>query len=142
MDKHKPGKIRRGRGTISRTFTGIKGMSLPVNALIIIAIAVMALVALGAFFFSVSSGGISDTEAQRLFAVGCARYCKSELYATFQNAYDASKNDQPFIAACTKLGYAPPISKCFEACFNCNLIVTGNDLNQNYDTIVARTTRG
>ncbi len=116
-------------------------MSLPVNALIVIAIAVVALVALGAFFFSASFDGISDAEAQRIFGLGCARYCKSDLYATFQNAYDASRNDPSFIAACTKLGYGPPISKCFEACYNCNLIITEDDLNQNYDTIVARTTR-
>ena len=122
---------------------GNKGMSMPVNVIIVVAIAVMALVALGSFFFLASSGSISDTDAQRVFGLGCAQYCKSDLYQTFQGAYTASQRDKQFVAACTKLGYGDKdhVNRCLQACVNCNLIVTENDLNQGYDNIVAETTR-
>lgn len=120
----------------------MKGLSLSINVIIIIAIAVFVLAAVGVFFTSTFIGGISETEAQRLFANGCARYCQPSLYETFKNAYLASQNDQGFVSACSKLGYGPPINRCFEKCSNCNLKVTENDIAGINDNNVAITTRG
>lgn len=136
-------KFKRNRDAVS-SFGLSKGISLPINALIVIAIAVVALVTLGALFFSSSFSSISSTDTQRVFGLGCARYCKSDLYSTFQGAYEASKNDQQFVAACQKLGYGDQqhVNRCLQACVSCNLIVTETDLNQGYDNLVAQTTRG
>ena len=122
----------------------MKGISLPINIIIIVAIAVIALVSLGAFFFSASSGGISQTDAQRIFGTGCARYCQTDLYSTFKNAYDASRNDPQFVAACNSLGYGDQqhVNRCLEACTNCNLLVTETDQIQGQDKILIQINRG
>ena len=121
-----------------------KGVSMPINLIVVIAIAVVVIVALGAFFFSASIGGISDAEAQRLFANGCTRYCQSDLHSTFQGAYTASQRDTQFVAACTKLKYGDQqhVNRCLESCSNCNLIITQNDINQGLDNLNTLTTRG
>lgn len=126
----------------------VKGISLPINVMIVVAIAVVAIVAIGAFFFSASFGTISDTEAQRVFSTGCARYCQSDLYSTFKGAYDASRSDPQFVAACTRLGYGDNlhVNRCLEACSNCNLDVTREEQERitinNIDNLDALTTRG
>jgi hypothetical protein len=114
------------------------------NLIIILAIGVTVLVALGAFFFSASFGGISEADAQRLFAVGCARYCQSDIYLTFSNAYTASRNDPQFVAACTRLGHGDQqhVNRCLESCGNCNLDISEGDVSQQLDTLNALTTRG
>lgn len=138
-------KIKRTRGIPESSYAyGKKGISLPMNVLIVVAIAVVAVVAIGAFFFSASFGTISDTEAQRVFGTGCVRYCHSDLYSTFKGAYDASRSDSQFVAACVKLGYGDSqhVNRCLEGCTNCNLIVTQDDINQGLDNLNALTTRG
>ena len=118
----------------------MKGVSMSVNIIIIIAVAVLVIASMAAFFLSSSFGGITEAEAQRVFAGGCARYCQPDLYQTFKNAYDASKNDPSFVAACTRLGYGP-INRCLDMCANCNLEVTENDLNQGLGNLDGQTTR-
>ena len=121
----------------------LKGFSLPLNAIIVIAIAAIALAVLGSIFISSSFGGISQADAQRLFAGGCARYCKPDLYQTFAAAYSASQNDPDFLKACTKLGYgdAQHANRCLERCGNCNINVTESDLNRGLDNLNSLTTR-
>ena len=141
------GKILRSHVLLgnSKTFSSkkrdLKGISLPLNAIIIIAIALIALAVLGSIFLSSSFGGISQTESQRVFSSGCTRYCKPSLYQTFAAAYSASQNDPDFMKACTALGYGPPVNKCLERCGNCNLNVTQNDLNRGMDNLNELTTR-
>ena len=121
-----------------------KGVSMPTNLIIVIAIAVVVVVALGTFFFSASFGGISSADAQRSFANGCARYCKSDLHSTLEGAYTASQRDSQFVAACTKLGYGDQqhVNRCLESCSNCNLQVKQTDINQGMDNLILLTTRG
>lgn len=120
----------------------MKGLALSLNAVILVAIAALVLAAFGVFFISASGKGISETEAQRLFAGGCARYCESDLYSTFRNAYLASQNDPGFVAACTRLKYGPPLNRCLERCSNCNLEVTEKDLERGLDNLNAMSSRG
>ena len=123
--------------------TMTKGISLPLNAIIVIAIAVVALAVVGTVFLSSSSGSISQVDAQRIFATGCTRYCKPDLYQTFAAAYSASRNDLDFVKACTKLGYGDEqhVSHCLKGCSNCNINVTQNDLNRGLDNLQLITTR-
>lgn len=120
-----------------------KGFSLSLNAVILIAIAVLVLAALSVFFVTSSLGGLSETEAQRLFAVGCTRYCEADLYGTFRNAYLAAQNDAGFIAACKRLGHGDQQypNRCLERCTNCFTTVEEEDLRTGLDNINAITGR-
>ncbi|MFA4819471.1 MAG: hypothetical protein WC613_00765 [Candidatus Aenigmatarchaeota archaeon] len=111
----------------------MKGISLPMNMIIVVTIAALVLVAFGAFFITTTGGGVSDAEAQRIFAGGCVQYCKPGLYETFTAAYTASQNDPNFIKACTKLGYGDGqnANRCLEKCPGCNVIVDQNDRDAN-----------
>lgn len=122
----------------------MKGVSLSLNAIIVIAMGVVALVSIGFFLLSGSLGQISEAEAQRLFAGGCARYCQPDLYQTFRNAYLASQNDPQFVTACKRLKYGDEqhVNRCLERCSNCNLDVNENDINRGYDNLIALTERG
>ncbi|HLD38909.1 MAG TPA: hypothetical protein VJB05_01190 [archaeon] len=104
----------------------MKGISLPTNMIIIVAIAALVLVAFGAFFLTSTGGGISDADAQRIFAGGCLQYCKPELYSTFQNGYLTSQNDPDFIKACVKLGYSDIWNRCLQNCPGCNVNIDSN----------------
>lgn len=108
------------------------------NLIVILAIAILALASLTAFFFSGSFGQISDAEAQRLFAGGCARYCQPDLYQTFKNAYIASKNDADFVKACERLQYGTKdhVNRCLDRCGNCFLNVTKSDIDSGYDNLL------
>lgn len=121
----------------------MKGLSLSLNAVIIVAIAMLALTSLGWLLLSGSFGQMSEADAQRVFSTGCARYCEPNLYQTFKNAYLASKNDKDFVAACKRLKYGDEqyVNRCFERCANCNLDVTEEDINRGYDNLIALTER-
>ena len=121
----------------------MKGISLPMNAIIIVAIAALVLVAFGAFFITNTGGTMSDADAQRVFAGGCVQYCKPDLYQTFLSAYDAAQNDYNFIIACKKLGYGDSqhVNSCLERCSNCNLNVTRSDIHRPLDNANILSTR-
>jgi len=122
----------------------MKGISLSLNAVVIIGIAVLVIAAMGLFFLSGSGSTISDAEAKRIFYSGCTQYCKADLYETFQGAYTAAYTNPQFIAACVKLGFGSQEfpNRCLENCPNCNLDVTGQDLNRGLDNINPLTSRG
>ena len=122
----------------------MKSVSMSVNIIIIIAVAVLVIASMAAFFLSSSFGGITEAEAQRVFAGGCARYCQPDLYETFRNAYTASQNDHDFVSACERLGYGDGahVNRCFERCSNCFLEVNQDDINRGYDNLIALTERG
>ena len=110
-----------------------KGISLPTNMIIVVVIAALVLVALGAFFITTSGSSMSDAEAQRIFANGCVQYCKPGLYDTFTAAFRASQNDPNFIKACTRLGYGDGqnANRCLEKCPGCNVILDKNERDAN-----------
>ncbi len=116
----------------------MKGLSMSLNLIVIIAIAVLALVSLTAVFFSGSFGQISEAEAQRLFASGCARYCEPDFYGTFRNAYLASQNDPDFVRACERLQYGTKdrVNRCLDRCGNCFLNVTESDIERGYENLL------
>ena len=116
----------------------VKGLSMPLNLIVVIAIAVLALASLTAVFFSGSAGQISDAEAQRIFASGCSRYCIPDFYGTYRNAYVASQNDPDFIRACERLQYGAKehLNRCFDRCGNCFLNVTESDLERGYEDLL------
>lgn len=109
------------------------------NLVVIIAVAVLVLAALAAFFLTSSFGQISETEAQRLFAVGCTRYCEADLYGTFRNAYLSAQNDAGFIAACKRLGHGDQQwpNRCLGNCTNCYTKIEEGDLRTGLDNINA-----
>jgi len=120
-----------------------KGLAISLNVVIVVAIGLLTLASLSMFFFTGSFGQISEADAQRLFSSGCARYCQPDLYQTFRNAYTASQNDPDFVAACERLNYGDRdhVNRCFERCANCNLDVNENDINAEYDNLLALTER-
>lgn len=125
----------------------MKGQELPMNMIVVVAIAVVALLALGAFLFSGSLSNFNAAEAQRVFATGCTQYCSSDLYGTLQNAYQASQNNPDFVKACVNLGYIKStetmyMNRCLDKCGNCNLDVGTTDTAAGFDSLVAKTTRG
>jgi hypothetical protein len=124
----------------------MKGFAIALNLVVVIAIAVIVIAAIGVFFMSSSFQTVSSTEAQRIFASGCTRYCSSSLYDTFRNAYLASQNDQQFIGACVALGFmdrgSTLVNRCLEKCGNCNLEVTQGDVESGYDYIDTLSSRG
>jgi flagellar basal body-associated protein FliL len=122
----------------------MKGISLSVNLIVVLGIVVLVLAAVLAFFFSGSFGQISQAEAQRVFAAGCARYCEPNLYATFKNAYDASRNDPSFVNACVALKYGDKdhVNKCLGECSNCNLDVQEAEIQSGLENLNTMTTRG
>lgn len=119
----------------------MRGLAVSLNVIIVVAIGVLALASLSLFFFTGSFNQISEAEAQRLFSSGCARYCQSDLYETFRNAYVASQNDPDFVGACERLNYGDKahVNRCFERCSNCNLDVNEGDISRGYDNLLALT---
>ncbi len=122
----------------------MKGLEIPLNMIIVIAIALIVIASVSVFFMSSSFQTVSSTDAQRVFANGCTRYCTSSLYDTFRNAYEASQNDQEFIKACVSLGYmsGTMVNQCLEKCTNCNMDVTTDDIESGLDYAGALTDRG
>ena len=116
-----------------------KGVSFSLNLVVILGISILVLVTLGLFFASSSFGQMSEADAQRIFSNGCARYCQSDLDATFDGIYNIEQNDPNFVSACLKLRYgdAVHISRCLEKCSNCNLNVNTNDLDRRMNNIDA-----
>lgn len=115
-----------------------KGLAMSLNLIVIIAIAVLVLVSLTAVFFSGSFGQISEAEAQRIFSVGCSKYCEPDFYGTFRNAYLASQNDADFVRACERLQYGTKdhVNRCLDRCGNCFLNVTESDIERGYDDLL------
>lgn len=118
-----------------------KGLAISLNVVIVLAITILVLASISAFFFTSSFGQISEAEAQRIFSSGCVRYCEPDLYKTFTNAYMASRNDPSFVMACERLGYgdASHVNRCLERCSNCNLNINEQDIGQQHDQLLALT---
>src|SRR3989338_1755987 len=112
----------------------MKGLALSLNVIIVVSIGVLTLVSVVAMFFTGTFGRISEADAQRIFSIGCARYCQPDLYETFVNAYDASQNDPNFVRACERLDYGDSdhVNRCLKRCSNCNLDVGEEDINRGH----------
>jgi len=55
-----------------------KGLSLPINTIVIIAIAVLVLVVVSSFFLQSSGEQMSQIDALKVFSSGCEHYCKGK----------------------------------------------------------------
>ncbi len=88
--------------------------------LLIMAAAVIGAVAI--FLITNSSSSMSSTEAQRIFASGCMKYCTGDEYEIKKNAFMASQNDVAFVGTCIRLGYmksGEDLLNCLKKCANC-----------------------
>ena len=112
----------------------MKGISLPVNAVVVIGLAVLVLVAVAAFFTTGSGGQLSELDARREFTVGCQNFCESapENYAL---AARLPTEHKKFYAACQRLynvGDYP--NRCLEQC-GCDMNMTEQDLQANRERL-------
>lgn len=94
----------------------MKGITIPITAVVVIVLAVMILVILSMFFITSAATQMNRVEAEQVFAIGCNTFCKDA-----QDQYDCAGDaaaiyDSPmstefadkFIRACNILGYTPP----------------------------------
>jgi len=110
----------------------MKGITLPVNMVVITAIVVLVLVVV-VFFFTASSGkGITDVEARKIFFETCSQLdCGTpqdvcmEMFGQIPG-HDAAFYDR-FYKACNVLygGDAGKSHVCFAACGNCVKLTDG-----------------
>ncbi len=119
----------------------MKGLAMPMNMIVIIAIAVLAVVAVGAFFMLSSGGTISDTQSYTVFSNGCTQYCKPTLYETFKALNTASETNPAFAKACVNLGYVQQgevnlEARCLKRCLGCSMDVSEEELRGNLDELV------
>ena len=117
-----------------------KGMSLPINILVLVIIIVIILVTMIAIFIGTSSQNINTTDANKIFAQGCQKYCSStSIDETYLSSYEITQNDKEFLTACISLGYGTteyPI-KCLDTC-GCDTTVTREDINRRLQQLITK----
>lgn len=107
----------------------MKGIALPVQTIVIMALAVIVLVGVGAFFATQSTSGISRADAARIFSTGCQTLC-ADTIAENQALALALKNGEhaDFLDACAVMGVPDARDlpgRCLDACNNCQYAETG-----------------
>src|SRR3989344_2980167 len=117
-----------------------KGLALPVNILVIMIIVVIVLVTLIAVFIGTSGQNINTTDANKIFAQGCQKYCSSaSLDEAYLSSYEIAQNDKTFLNACISLGYGTteyPI-KCLDTC-GCDTTATREDINRRMQQLITK----
>jgi hypothetical protein len=84
----------------------MKGISMPINAVIIIALAAIVLLVIGSFFLSGTGPSMTKIKAREVFENGCPKYACS-LDTTVETTFD-----QKFIDACKTLyGIEPTVDE-------------------------------
>ena len=101
----------------------MKGISLPVNMIVILAIVILLLLVVGSFFMSGMAGSMSQADAIQAFSDGCRNYCGECTTISNMDEYhrnvpgaDITENQKKFIQACETLGYISPgqgVGNCF-----------------------------
>jgi len=130
----------------------MKGISLPINVIVIIAVTVLVLVSVALFFSTQAVSGMTSTEAQGTFDRGCVSYCSgsSDGFDTAANicgrqhiGLESNTASDKFLKACQTLGYVSQIEasefcyKCLESCANdCNLDTSPEQITQDIENIV------
>jgi len=113
----------------------VKGLSLPINMVVIVGIVVLVLVVVGVFFLTSTGGQLSQAEAQQVFAQGCNTFCQSDpcgnafRISQYAKAYSSSTEfHHRFAQACAALSYAPTADlnldqakQCLIACGSCEV---------------------
>ena len=112
----------------------MKGISLPINTIVIISIVLLVLLVVAAFFSTNVVDQMSEADALRIWNEGCMKYCNScenfiaancdarnsdkEAYANCRTEPDIAE----FAEACKTLGYISSegnVDDCFITCGNC-----------------------
>lgn len=101
-----------------------KGLELPVNAIIFIAVAVIVLVSVGSFFFNFFSD--SSVDAKKLFAEGCASL-RSFHGCDHAQINSISVEGTSFGYVCGRSGYSDT-AQCAKAC-GCSVEGSGESLS-------------
>lgn len=110
----------------------MNGLSVSLNLIIVVAIAVLIIAVFSVLFINSSAGPISQTEAQSTVGSRCSSFCKPYIHDTFRNALIASRNDPNFMASCNVLGY-PEVIECIENICLCDVDVTEAEIGQMLD---------
>ena len=104
----------------------MKGISLPVNAIVIIAIAILVLTVVAAFFVGGVGPGMQTITLEQAFTKGCdslvrGNNCdKTKISSIIVTGYPATGDTIPFNQVCAQKGY--DIDSCARAC-GCSDIV-------------------
>jgi hypothetical protein len=100
----------------------MKGLELPMNMIVVILIAVLVLVVLGAFFAGQTGGGIDSINRQNAFGSACTRFRTIEncANANFETSYIKPGDTKKvfFLELCTIMGYSASSgdNSCAKAC--------------------------
>ena len=107
----------------------MRGISLPVNLIVIIAVVILVLAVVGMFFFSTSNTQFGALDAEETFSQGCTAFCRDPCSAAVSlnagGAYGAGEIDEfhrLFGQACERLGHASDANThegaiaCLNAC--------------------------
>jgi hypothetical protein len=110
----------------------MKGISLPINVIIVVAVAALVFAVIGFFFLTSTGGQISRTDAQAIFNDGCLTLCNDPCESSgILSRFGKGKRTElhtKFIKACVALGYAPnetmdmyDADACLAACGSCTV---------------------
>jgi len=112
-----------------------KGISLPINLIIVIVIAVFVLVYLSTFFLGLTGSQMSRAQAEEIYNIGCHQSCGATVDSYLEGyniAYATDERYNQFRDACITLGYIQQTSNepqelargvltCLQTCGNCYL---------------------
>jgi hypothetical protein len=113
----------------------MKGISLPINVIVIIGVVVLVLVAVGFFFLTSAGRQITATQAQAIFSDGCSTLCKEPATSSYLISEHGIGTEYrtdlhtKFAQACVALGYASSeamsadeAKTCLAACDSCDMV--------------------
>ena len=112
------------------------GISLPINVIVVIGLAVLVLAAVATFFVSTSGQQMSKVDAERIFQTKCTAYCdRTDISANYKLAAGLTEKDE-FIQACIAKGidWQGIPARCLDAC-SCPMSVSREQFNSNMNSL-------
>jgi len=99
----------------------MRGLQLPLNAVVVLLISIFVAMAVGSFFIFSSGQQTASTEAQQIYATSCQQFCKNGFITTVE-VVDTVVPDKKFLQACKINGVQAGIydsesaTYCIKAC--------------------------
>lgn len=120
----------------------MKGISLPINIVVIVAIVALVFAVIGYFFFSSTGTQLSRVELEKTFSEGCSSLCRDPCTSSYLiSKYGETHGDRTafhtkFAEACYSLGYVANVhmereqaNTCLTACGSCTVQCSPEAMN-------------